>query len=32
VLHAQQRVMNTPELLEAIRELCVHPVGRMVPE
>jgi len=32
VLHAQQRVKATPELLEAVREICGHPAGRMVPE
>jgi DNA polymerase-3 subunit alpha len=32
VLQAQQRVKNTPELLEAIREVCGHPAVRTVPE
>jgi DNA polymerase III alpha subunit len=32
VLHAQQRVMNTLELLEAVREICGDPAGRAVPE
>jgi DNA polymerase-3 subunit alpha len=32
VLQAQQRVKNTPELLEAIREICGNPAVRMVPE
>jgi hypothetical protein len=32
VLHAQQRVMSTPELLEAVREICGHAAGRLVPE
>jgi len=32
VLQAQQRVKNTPELLEAVREICGQPAVRMVPE
>src|SRR5258706_4225743 len=32
VLQAQQRVKNSPELLEAIREICGHPAVRTVPE
>jgi DNA polymerase III subunit alpha len=32
VLHAQQRVTNTPKLLEAVREICGHPAGRLVAE
>jgi DNA polymerase-3 subunit alpha len=32
VLQAQQRVKNTPELVEAVREICGHPAVRMVPE
>jgi hypothetical protein len=32
VLPAQQRVKNTPELLEAIREICGHSAIRTVPE
>jgi len=32
VLQAQQRVKNTPELVEAIREICGHAAVRMVPE
>jgi DNA polymerase-3 subunit alpha len=32
VLQAQQRVKNTPELVEAIREICGNPAVRTVPE
>jgi len=32
VLQAQQRVKNSPELLEAVREICGHPAVRTVPE
>ena len=32
VLQAQQRVNNTPELVEAVREICGNPAVRMVPE
>jgi len=32
VLRAQQRVKTTPELVEAVREICGHPAVRMVPE
>jgi hypothetical protein len=32
VLQAQQRVKNTPELLEAVREICSKPAVRMVHE
>jgi DNA polymerase-3 subunit alpha len=32
VLHAQQRVKATPELLEDVHKICGHPAGRMVPE
>jgi len=32
MLQAQQRVKNSPELLEAIREICGHPAVRTVPE
>jgi hypothetical protein len=32
VLQAQQRVKNTPELVEAIREICGSPAVRTVPE
>src|SRR6202140_880833 len=32
VLQSQQRVKNTPELVEAVREICGHPAVRMVPE
>jgi hypothetical protein len=31
-LQAQQRVNNTPELVEAVREICGNPTVRMVPE
>jgi len=32
VLQARQRVKNTPELMEAIREICGHPAVRTVLE
>jgi DNA polymerase-3 subunit alpha len=32
VLQAQQRVTNTPELFQAIQEICGKPAVRMVPE
>jgi len=32
VLQAQQRVKTTPELVEAVRDICGNPVVRMVPE
>jgi hypothetical protein len=32
VLQVQQRVKNTSELVEAIREICRNPAARMVPE
>ena len=32
VLQAQQRVKSTPELVEAVREICGKPAVRMVPE
>jgi len=32
VLQAQQRVKTTPELVEAVREICGNPAVRMVPE
>jgi DNA polymerase III subunit alpha len=32
VLQAQQRVKSTPELVEAVREICGNPAVRMVPE
>jgi len=32
VLQAQQRVKATPELVEAVREICGNPAVRMVPE
>jgi hypothetical protein len=32
VLQAQQRVKATPELVEAVREICGNPAVRLVPE
>src|SRR5439155_1214664 len=32
VLQAQQRVKSSPELVDAIREICGNPAVRMVPE
>src|SRR5437660_9765464 len=32
VLQAQQRVKTSPELVDAIREICGNPAVRMVPE